>query len=360
MSWKSKISFVIIASLAGVLSVCLYFFDFGRPFASGGGGGERPTSSEEVSGEQDNTRANNPSGRVQVDNQIDNNIQKGSENVEVTNSIQNNIGEANEVDINNNIKNDINVNIDVNLKNDVKNNTKNSQRKDGKQELDKDRSNLDLSGNEVVWGVDSAMPATDEMIACVKENYGAPKFWGRYLDESGVSGALTNGEINRLTSEGIKILPLWSGILNATGFEEGKLQAERTIEAAKQLNAPENIVLFGNIEPNFSIDAAFIEGWYETFAKSKYLPGFYGLFDSGSNITKAFNQAVETNPDILNNTYLWTAAPNTGITRKVNAPDYKPESPDDAKVAAWQYGINGKDCVIDTNLLPKDALQLFW
>ena len=47
-----------------------------------------------------------------------------------------------------------------------------------------------------VWGVDSSSRVTANLLDCVKEYYGTPTFWGRYLSTvPNVADGLTKNEI---------------------------------------------------------------------------------------------------------------------------------------------------------------------
>jgi hypothetical protein len=62
----------------------------------------------------------------------------------------------------------------------------------------------------------------------------------------------------------------------------------------------------------------------------------------------------------MENNWVWTAAPNVGITTEENAPEYNPEAPEDSLIAGWQYGIDAETCNIDTVHYNGDALEVFW
>src|SRR5699024_7816109 len=115
--------------------------------------------------------------------------------------------------------------------------------------------------------------------------------------------------------------------------------------------------LFGDIEPKFPIDSAFIEGWYDTLSGSLYKPGLYGVFDEDSKLLEAYNAV---NKDTHKNTVIWSAYPQKEITSKKDAPGFNPEGPSDAMIYGWQYGIDSESCKIDTNLFSKEILDYLW
>lgn len=340
----------------------------------------KKVSAEEKMDEGVNKESKN--GDSSVTNQIENNI--NGDQAEVNNSITNNVenGENNQVD--NQISNNIQVNVDVNISNDVENNVKGDKSSTNKdnhgntndsQENDDGKDNDNGKGNngeqtpdgtksgndEVVWGVDSASLTTSEMLACVKENFGTPEVWGRYLGEkNGVSAGITSDEIKLLHDQEIKILVIWNHFTDATGSENGKQQAEEAIQQAQELGIPEGVAIFADIEPNYPVDSEFIRGWYEAMNESEYIPGIYGIFNPERDLYQEYEKAAAENPEILDNVYLWTASPNTGITSKENAPEYQPEVPENSLIAGWQYGIDAETCNIDTNLFSGNVIDVLW
>src|SRR5699024_6856939 len=115
---------------------------------------------------------------------------------------------------------------------------------------------------ELVWGVDSASLTTENMLACVEDNFGSPEVWGRYLgDKEDVSRGLTSEEIDLLHANEIKILLIWNHFTDGTGYDHGQNQAEEAIAMAQDMGVPEEVAIFANVEPIYPIDAAFIQGW---------------------------------------------------------------------------------------------------
>lgn len=69
---------------------------------------------------------------------------------------------------------------------------------------------------------------------------------------------------------------------------------------------------------------------------------------------------AQSNSHIGEQTYIWTASPNIGITSQSNAPEYEPEAPENSKVGGWQYGIDAESCNIDTNLFSNIITEVLW
>lgn len=299
-----------------------------------------------------------------VTNNVENNV--NGDKADINNSIKNNLNGSNNNQIENNITNNINVNVDVNVNNNIDNDVDdpNSGNSNGDQE-DQEQGNTNkdgtAGGDEVVWGVDSANLTTSELLACVRENFGDPQIWGRYLGEKeGVSVGLTSEEVELLHSNDIQVLVIWNHFTDATGYENGKNEAQQAIAKAEELGIPEGVAIFADIEPNYPVDSEFIRGWYEVMNQSNYASGIYGIFDAEQALYNAFNEAASADQEILENTYLWTAAPNVGITPESEAPEYQPDAPKNALVGGWQYGIDAEECNIDTNLFNADITEVLW
>lgn len=327
----------------------------------------------------ENSVTNETSGSTSdIDNNIENDI--NAEDADVSNSISNDGSFGDNSQINNNVINNFNVSIDVNVTNNIENN---AQQDDGAREETSDDngdSNGKDNGNdkdtngsndeprngdeesEIIWGVDSASLTDQEMLDCVYDNFGEPQVWGRYLgDKEGVSYGLTAEEVDLLHSNDIQILVIWNHFTNGTGYEKGHQEATEAIELAEEFGIPEGVAIFANVEPEYPIDSAFIQGWYDALADSIYEVGIYGIFDPEEELYVAYEAAMEENEDIRDNMYVWTASPYEGITTEENAPEsFEPDAPEGALAKGWQYGIEADACNIDTNLFKSDILDVLW
>ncbi|MCL7748393.1 glycoside hydrolase domain-containing protein [Halalkalibacter alkaliphilus] len=317
-----------------------------------------------------------------VNNTIQNHID--AESADVDSAIDNNI-QTNNNDVTNSIGNDINVSVDVNVTNQINNHITNTTKdgdgpnngdngngeENGQVENGEDSDNGDNgtgengNGNEetpeTVWGVDSASITTEDMLACVRNNFGDPEVWGRYLGTNeGASYGLTAEEVNLLHSENIQILVIYNHFNDGTGYEHGQDHANAALEMARDFGIPEGVALFANVEPIYPIDSAFIQGWHDVVSESEYSSGIYGIFDPSEELYVAFEAAVDSDPSILDEMYVWTAAPNEGITTEENAPAYNPSYPDGALIGGWQYGLDAETCNIDTNIFDGNVLDVLW
>lgn len=392
MSKKSLIAIAISALL--IIGLPLFLFSNNNTDAS-------ETSNPTKDSSENVVPTSN--GDSTVSNNVENNI--NGDKADVNNSIDNKLNNSSDNKIENNITNNINVHVDVNVSNHVKNDVDGS--KQVKEDADKEQEKIDDSGSkedeknksdkkdqssdggksnnsddsnhkekpnkeeksddnrekatDTVWGVDSASKTTEEMLTCVRDNFGNPKVWGRYLgDNTDVSTGITKEEVEFLHSNDIQLLLIWNHFNDATGYENGKEEAKKAIEQAEKLGVPEGVAIFADIEPSYPVDSEFIRGWYDELSQSKYKPGIYGIFENEKKLTKAFHDAVKKNKKILEETFIWTAAPSEKITKEANAPKYRPDAPENARIAGWQYGIDAKSCNIDTNLFNTDMKSILW
>lgn len=213
-------------------------------------------------------------------------------------------------------------------------------------------------GQELYWGVDSASYTDENLYQCVRDNSGEPEVWGRYLgDKEGVSIGMDTDEVNLLHDHDVRILVIYNHFNDATGYDHGAKYAEQAISYAEDLGIPDGVAIFGDIEPSFPVDAAFIESWYDTLSESAYEPALYGVFDEETALLEAYNAMSQERQE---NTVIWTAYPQNEITSKDNAPDYNPQGPENAPVYGWQYAIESEQCNIDTNLFQGEILDYLW
>lgn len=211
------------------------------------------------------------------------------------------------------------------------------------------------------WGIDSAENVTEDLFQCVINNFGYPRFWGRYLIRvPDVSEGLTEQEISFIQSKGIKILPIYNSFREAKGYGHGKATADNAIFNALNLGIPKRIPLFADVEPFFQIDAEWIQGWTETMVTSGYKSGIYNDPVTG-DFNKAFCNAVKENEMIKIQNLLWSAQPESEPSGPQNPPRYEPTAPDcGGNVWAWQYSRNADLCPIDTNLANSNLVNILW
>ncbi|WP_068675536.1 glycoside hydrolase domain-containing protein [Oceanobacillus sp. Castelsardo] len=219
-------------------------------------------------------------------------------------------------------------------------------------------NNNDKDTQELYWGVDSANYTDENMYSCVVDNFGNPDVWGRYIGENeGVSTGIDKQEIEFLHENNISILLIYNHVNDVTGSEQGKNHAEKAISMAEELGVPEGIALFLDVEPDYPVDSAFLEAWYEVIENANYQSGIYGVFDESSSLLEAYNAMEQETQE---NTIVWTAYPQEQITTKDNAPEFNPQGPENSMLYGWQYGLEAESCTIDTNLFQGDIREYLW
>lgn len=212
-----------------------------------------------------------------------------------------------------------------------------------------------------IWGVDSAAKVNKELYDCVLTRFGKPLYWGRYLvSVPNAAEGLTREEIALIRNSGTKILPIYSNFSSAMGERQGRLVANNMIFNAKKLGIPRGKILFANIERFFPVDAAWINGYINTMYNSDYKGGIY--FDSlEKNFQQGYCEAIANNKNLATNVVLWSARPETGVSKANTAPRFRPSKPPcQANVWGWQYGRNAAECPIDTNLINQRLFDLLW
>lgn len=241
----------------------------------------------------------------------------------------------------------------------VTNTGNNADPPDSSKEEEVNNSNESESdSNTIYWGVDSASYTDETLYQCVVDNFGQPEIWGRYLETiEDVSAGLDDDEVSYLHENDIRILVIYNHFSDARGYDHGVEQANQAISFAEDLGVPEGVAIFGDIEPNYPVDAAFIDGWYDTLSDSLYEPALYGVFSEDSSLVEAYNAA---NKSAKENTITWTAYPQEQITSKENSPAYNPQAPSESLLYGWQYAIDAEQCNIDTNLFSEEILDYLW
>ncbi|WP_010283830.1 glycoside hydrolase domain-containing protein [Bacillus timonensis] len=240
-----------------------------------------------------------------------------------------------------------------------KNKEENSQQKEEDKNNEKAKPSDKLP--EIVWGIDSASETTKDFYACVKDNFGDPVVFGRYLGErDGISVGLTAEQVKIIHAEGDFILPIYNHFNDATGYDNGVAYAKEAIQLAADIGIPQGVAIFADIEPDYPVDSEFIKGWFDTIEESNFKSGIYGVFDPEQALFKAYQKAGESNGAILEKNYIWTAAPSIGITAETKAPEFQPSAPEGALAWGWQYGIDSETCNIDTNLFKRELVDVLW
>jgi hypothetical protein len=212
-----------------------------------------------------------------------------------------------------------------------------------------------------IWGVDTVNSVDEELFDCVRNRFGLPKFWGRYLTAiPNVSSGLTKQELSYIRDKGIKVLPIYNVMNEAVGYDQALISARNAVYHARRLGLPRGTVLFAKVENLSNVDAAWIRGWVETLLSTGYRSGFYDSVEGG--FAQAYCQAVKQNNEVAVQTILWSAGPKKGATSERKAPKkFNPAKPNSkANVWLWQYGRDTKRCFIDTNLADERVLTYLY
>jgi peptidoglycan hydrolase-like protein with peptidoglycan-binding domain len=206
-----------------------------------------------------------------------------------------------------------------------------------------------------LWGFDTNDVITSSYLNNVINARGRPDFIGRYIDALSWS-PMGAAEAAYIHSQGIPIMVLDSSVTsNDTTYSTGVWMANRVIAKAHTLGIPAGVAIFSDIENTSPVDAAFIEGWYDTISASGYKPGYYANPLAGSSqFSGAFCTAISSNANIASQSILWPDEPSIGWTTKANAPAFAPTSPSCnghavGNVLAWQYSLTGAGLNIDSD-----------
>lgn len=235
-----------------------------------------------------------------------------------------------------------------------------SNKKDSSRNHDKQEQKIPTT-KSIYWGVDSASYTTNQLLSCVKKDFGTPEIWGRYLGtKEDVSKGITKEEAALLHSNKMKILLINNQFVSATGYQNGVKQAQVGVKLAKGLDVPKGVAIFADIEPTYEVDAEFIKGYYDEMKKLGYITGIYGVFDNEQDLSKAYKQAAKENQTLGIETILWSAFPQRGITTKTKAPEFSAGGPSDSRLLGWQYGLDASECNIDTNLFKGELIKYLW
>ncbi len=206
-----------------------------------------------------------------------------------------------------------------------------------------------------LWGFDTTDVITSSYLSHVTSTRGRPDFIGRYIDAISWS-PMGASEAAYIHSQGIPIMVLDSSVTsNDTTYSTGVWMANRVIGKAHNLGIPQGVAIFSDIENTSPVDAAFVEGWYDTITSSGYKAGYYVNPRSGSSqFSSAFCTAIGSNANIASQSILWSDEPSMGWTTKANAPAFAPALPycnshAVGNMLAWQYALTGGGLNIDSD-----------
>ena len=209
----------------------------------------------------------------------------------------------------------------------------------------------------LLWGVDSCKAFTSNTTASkglypqVQLAYGSPDFWGRYLTQTYNCPGISPAEIAAAAFKRMGILPIYNNYDCSAvhSYGTGLRYASEASAAATNLGIPAGTVLAIDIEPPGdycpgagSVDAGFVQGWFDGITVANFAPMYYGNGTTGSEFASAWCRAVVGRPEIAMSAYLWSFEPSLlGRFTKARAPEYSPQLPGcSANMATWQYVLS--------------------
>jgi len=207
---------------------------------------------------------------------------------------------------------------------------------------------------QILWGVDTVSPITSSFLSQVSYDLGTPQFVGRYLD---YSPRLSTSEAGYIHSRGIHILPIYSDLGGDTGYSTGVSRADAAISEARALGIPNGTIIIADIESNSSVNASYVQGWYNAISGAGYTAGYYeNPYPGSSEFNGAFCGAISGDSAVANS-ILYSSEPEPGgITTEADAPAFGPSgllcSGQDrgGHTRIWQYGEQGHSSInVDTD-----------
>lgn len=207
--------------------------------------------------------------------------------------------------------------------------------------------------NELIFGVDSKVKADTILqnnlteFDWVTRNKVYPAFWGRNL--TGES-CLTKDEIEFIHSKGCKIAIIYhTENLKATE-SQGKDEASIVLDNLDELDIPNNIAVFLEIDDCEKISSEYMKGFAKVIIANGYVPGFKANTDARFCFDREFSRGVQKDRNLFLNCLVWAVAPSLaeydGITTThlIHPDNWIPFAPSGITrhdIAVWQYG---KDC----------------
>ncbi|HLI71084.1 MAG TPA: peptidoglycan-binding protein [Ktedonobacteraceae bacterium] len=210
---------------------------------------------------------------------------------------------------------------------------------------------------QVLWGVDTVSAITPSFLSQIESSFGTPQFIGRYLDALSFN-PMTASEASFIHSKGIHILPILSDFGGDTGSSTGVSRANDALAKAHTLGIPKGTIIVLDIESSSAVDAAYIEGWYNTITAAGYTAGYYeNPLPGSSEFNSAFCSAVSADSSVANS-ILYSPEPSPGRTSASGKPAFGPDGllcngqDRGGHTLIWQYGLQGNGAVnIDTDEL---------
>ena len=177
------------------------------------------------------------------------------------------------------------------------------------------------------WGVDSLTPI--DHVIDAKHNKTlfdvvcehcdrVPAFWGRYLNghdhRKKVKNKIVGANLNLTAKEAAyvfqaskgvtRILPIYVPVKASVGStkQQGLIDAGRAIAAADNLQIPNGVFLWADIEPEWTTSPEWLRGWWERMFTSRF-GGCGGIYEdpretNGSSFAWAYADAIQQTEDM--------------------------------------------------------------
>ena len=218
---------------------------------------------------------------------------------------------------------------------------------------------------DYIFGVKSKAPANKKLSNgytlfdwTIRTNC-PPKFWARSITGE---NKVTTDELEFLASKGCRLALILDDLSEeSVSYENGKADAQRAIDAVKEIGVPDttDFVIFACIEDSWSVNHNWMIDFDLTLLRNGYKAGFIGNTDSSVNFNfdRQFSHLINVGCEAV----CWATAPLKMDEPEEWAP-YAPSAIEPEDVMLWQikteeyknipYGcIYGKD---------KSALDFMW
>lgn len=206
--------------------------------------------------------------------------------------------------------------------------------------------------NRMLFGVDSHFQANDllqnnlEKFEWVVRNKIYPNFYGRYLSGE---NCLTKEEIKFLHNKGCKIALIYAEDGEKQTEEYGMKLAKKIGSRALELDIPEGVAIFLEIDENTPVNYDFMKGFAKYLMIEGYTPGFKANTDAKYAFDREFSRGMQSSRDMFSKCLIWATSPTVkeynGITTShlIHPDNWKPFAPSGItrkEIAIWQYGVD--------------------
>ena len=205
---------------------------------------------------------------------------------------------------------------------------------------------------KLIFGVDSKVRASAVLqnnlteFEWVKRNKLYPAFWGRNIVGE---NALDQEEIDFLHYVGTQIALIYIASDKNTSEEQARIEAEKAINRARELEIPRGMAIFLDIsEPN-DIPYEYMRTYARTLLENGYTPGFKANTDAAVRFDYEFSRGTQNDNALFSQCLVWAVTPQLKEYHRITTshairPDnwqpYAPSGITRRDIAIWQYGKN--------------------